>query len=199
MDAKTIALFVTSVGLGSVATILLGGETGILNVNAQQKKSESIVTAERVDLIDKSGKARATFGLDGGGFPELTLRASEGKEQISLSISSGGVASLKLQDSRGKNGVGITISPKGVPRIELTDGNSQRFVDIGTNERGAFGLYFLDRNRVERASVMLDPDEDPSINLIDPKGRTRIVVSAKNESNFIWVLDKDSKILWKTP
>jgi hypothetical protein len=105
------------------------------------------VETEKLTILDDSGRARITLGVDPGGGPKITLFGKSGKPQASFGVRDDDSAYLVLEHPT----------------------RSHVALDVHTD--GALGISLSDPQGVDRAVLALAKDDDPTFTLVD--GQTR--------------------------
>src|SRR5579862_1777146 len=189
LPSLNVLIFVALVGAWRSGVPANAGE-------AQDKKR--VLQAERFELVNKDGKTAALLSVDEAQRPFLKL-AKEGEGGAILAIEPDGSPAFRLLDPKGKTKLILTVAKDGSSFLGLSDANANLRVLIDAPESGSVGMKVFDRNHVLRSDVIVDPDGDPSVNLFDANKAVRATLSSKKQSQLLWLLDKDGKVVWQTP
>ena len=117
--------------LGGVAFLAYGGTTQVVPAKA---KTEKLVRAERVEIMDSQGQPVAVLGIDEQGSAGLFLNGPGGGVRVALAHDANGSA-LFLRDNEGLIRVGVAQFADGGGGVALH----------GPGSRGAAVLYYKDR------------------------------------------------------
>ncbi|HRQ05575.1 MAG TPA: hypothetical protein PK580_06375 [Nitrosomonas halophila] len=113
-------------------------------------------------LYDKKDRLRAGLNLDEEGRPNFILRDGP---------------LLSLVDKAGKNGVYLSLEKDDRPSVYLSALNGQREAFLGLRKKGELALDFMNGSAFPRASLLLDNEGAPLLQL----------------------RSKDEKLLWSAP
>lgn len=107
------------------------------------------VTANRLNVVDESGRTRAVLGVNSDGITALQFNDQAGNVRLLLNLAEDGtpgvllfdpgevlraslfigennpVAELRLRDQQGSERVHMAVTPEGEPELELRDGNGR--------------------------------------------------------------------------
>jgi hypothetical protein len=102
-----------------VAMTVLGGYAAL-----SRPRPGRPVVAGSVEIRDRDGRLRGTFGVDRDGLPGLRLYDHRGSEQVTLAIPSDDASGLYFQD-RGSLRVALESSIEGTASFRLVDKDSK--------------------------------------------------------------------------
>jgi len=152
---------------------------------AEHSTTDRAIVAERISIVDKSGKTKAVLSETG-----LAIFDSSGKLRVGVGTAPDGSSLVSLYDNGGEAGLTARLSENGDGQLQLAKGRSQ--VGITLIE-GRSGLVILDRNGRPRLSVGADRHGRPGILLNDDLG-SRFAVNLSNGKGIsLGLLGTDSK------
>jgi hypothetical protein len=175
---------------GALASHLFVGQTVYASEMAftteEQFSSRNNITTQKIELVDKNGKMRASLGLNDEGDPSLIFYSRDSSVATILSLSSESNPTLMLQ---GKNG----------GRFNLAVGSQGNPVLLMQDQKGKI-----------RAVLQLDSTGDPIFALQDNNDKARAILGKVSNENTttpiperpissLILLDKNEKIIWKNP
>lgn len=131
--------------LGGVALLVYGGTTHTVPAKA---KTEKLVRAERVEIVDSQGQSVAVLGVDEQGSAGLFLNDPGGGVRVALAHDANGSA-LFLRDNEGVIRVGVAQFAHGGGGVALH----------GPGSRGAAVLYYKDGGSL----TFYDPEGEPTL------------------------------------
>ena len=155
---------------------------------AQSSRDSRAVTAERFNLVDRTGTTRAALGMTDIG-PALLLVDEKGKTRVSLNSTLAG-SSLRLYDAVGE-GAAFEISPQS-HELRLYDRSGQVRAGLMVGDEGP-GLLLIDEADKLRLSV--DLREGPGISLYAPTGKSGMTLGVDKNNNPQLLLYDASSIL----
>jgi hypothetical protein len=100
----------------SLAALVIA--TALATIYATQPVSQKI-TAHQFDVVDDSGKVRATMGM-GEGAPGVKLSDAQGKVRAEWVLDTGG-AGFVLYDAEGNPHEALNVTPEGEPTMWLSN------------------------------------------------------------------------------
>jgi hypothetical protein len=123
---------------------------------AGKTSASEVVRAQKFELVDARGEARASLGVDSDG-PAFELTDDGGRPRARLFVDADGVG-LMLLDEKGAMRAGLGVGPEG-PALGLLDGKETARASIGVESDGpAVTLWDADRTpRVALASTSDNP------------------------------------------
>lgn len=183
--------------IGVVVALLLIVAVAASAVSLVKARKPKALEAERFVLRDADGKMRADLGLTKEKRPALTLYDAKGTARVSLDLAEEG-PSLVMHNAQGKKQVALTTT-KHSNSLHISDGNGRRRISllVGTPlgrrrmERYA-RIHLWDTSGHQRAhlsadewasalslnhpekgwaSLRVSEGQDPSLELMDVKGR----------------------------
>ena len=163
-----------------------------------QKASQQgeVIRAERLEVVDKSGKRRAWFGLAPHGNAGLGLYDQNENISATLTVTPERTTGLILVNKDGNRRAGLVLSAEDEPTLELYDKDKKCRMKLALATGEEPQLWLNDRNENPRIAVGLSPDGSatlgvansdhkatisfeveadgrPSLNLTDHEGRLR--------------------------
>jgi hypothetical protein len=169
-------------GLMIGATLLIGGRVWNPAAEAAQDKQPAVadvVKARSFEVVDASGKMRATLGM-GGGTVALGLADARGDMRAALTVVSDGTVSLSLFDAPYQTRAHLSMAPEKSVGLVLCDVKGKQRAFLGLVADGTPTLGLLDAAENARASVTLTRNGFPVMDLSDATGRTRFAVGVAN-------------------
>ena len=110
-------LFAAAVGGGAVGAILATGTP-----EAEAATEDVVVQAQRFEVVDSSGKVRATLAMLPDGMSGLALFDAAGTPRANLLLSDKGTPSLSLDDAAGLERAALALAPFGdTPSLQMLD------------------------------------------------------------------------------
>jgi hypothetical protein len=88
---------------------------------------DTVIQAQRIDLIDQSGKVKGQLYLGEDGSGQIRLRSGKGEVAVKLGAREGGGSSLVLLDPEVEPGILLTAGAQG-PEISARRGGQLRRV-----------------------------------------------------------------------
>lgn len=137
-------------------------------VASMTETPKKIVTANEFQLVDASGRLRASLTASADGV-SLSMAGTEGKTHIKLMVDSAGLSFLKLFDSSSEEAkVDISLDDKGTHLFLAGDGKQQSYLFL--KKGGASGVVLVDREGTRRAQLLLNADGEPNATLYPRQG-----------------------------
>lgn len=122
-----------------------------LSVQPMPKKEEPLIA-----LYDRQDTLRVGLNLDEAGRPNLLLRERP---------------LLSLIDKTGEDGIFLSLERGNRPSILVSSKKARHSAFLGLRDNNEMALDFLDDTNKQRASLSLDPEGEPSMQLRDKKGQ----------------------------
>lgn len=88
--------------------------------------SPAVIRAQRIDLVDQSGKVKGQLYLGDDGSGQIRLRNGRGEVAVKLGAREGGGSSLVLLDPAVEPGILLTAGAQGPEISARRDGHLQR-------------------------------------------------------------------------
>jgi hypothetical protein len=166
-------------------------------IGAGGEDKPKVVQANRVELQDAKGKARAFLGVFGDK-PGLIFLDEKGTTRLEIALESDARPAIRFISEDDKTQAALGVSPGGDRALTLYDKDERERLSFGTRENGFQFLNFLDEKGRHRISlhvrpngqqaqlVAYDTDEEPRVAMgvgedglpicaVMDKGRTRQV------------------------
>lgn len=94
--------------------------------------AETVVRADRYELLDKDGNTRAVLACDhDSGAPTCTFRDSRGQTRLTVGIAWNDMPSLQLGAEDGTARVALIVRPEGDGMIVVVDAEGNKKVVTG--------------------------------------------------------------------
>ena len=109
---------------------------------AATKPAAKVMRAERFEVVDSTGRARAVFGERSNGELGLAVFGKDGGVRAMLAVIADGSTELALRDQRGRVRAALSVWPDGTPRLALFDseGKSRGVLGVGPGGNPALSL-----------------------------------------------------------
>jgi len=138
-----------------------------------------ILSAEKLVLVDKNGKARLGCG-----------------------VSDDGRMTLAISDKDGNVRIGFGVLPDGSPSLDFYDTNNKARMVLGLKDDSPF-LVFNDNNEIHRILVRQSSKGVSHIDFNDERGKLRAAfgdaqIGSKIESSLVF-FNPAGDLLWKAP
>ena len=161
-------------------------EAAVSQLGAGNGAVQKVARAERFELVDKNGKARAQLGVTEDG-PSLALTDEEGKPRVIVTVTEDR-PTIVLTDENGVRRVELEVMTKVGPSLCLYD------------ERNVLRTQMYDgilRLQDERGKirVALRVDEDgPLLVLRDVQGKNRAILTVREEGPTLTLWDERGEL-----
>ena len=203
---------VTSIGMLLMSSFLGGAvASAVFAGRLQAQPQSSIVTAEQLNLVDRTGRLRGLLSAeDERGGVSLSLVDAAGEVRALLGVASNGTPQLRLYDEAGASSVAVTVdrsgpvleisgdpeqvtllgTPGGSPTLSfLQEGQSR--VELGVSSAGAPRLVMFSGTGQRRASMVVGEDGAPLLTLYDDSGYARVRVGVLGGASVINMADEN--------
>lgn len=158
-----------------MSRIVLGIAVGLVALGfwTYQSRNQAL-RAQRIEILDSSGKVAMIIGSNATGQKGLTLQDADGKKRCTLQLNYNGDPNLTLYDSKGVVRSEMMISPIGHSTLRMTSGKGDLRLAIGVREDGTAAVKVTDVNGKHVAGFTLDKTNTPkvevrSVNPLDEK------------------------------
>ena len=162
---------------------------GIRSVSAQQTRpTTKIVRTERLEIVDKQGKAAATFEILPSGLPRLLVGDNEngvalGSQSVVIK-SSGEMAMMGPLQPSGLGKLGMSLISPNYPFLYL----------------GARGISMFDKYGDNRFSFVVAPEKNYATMLsMSDRGNPRVLLMVADGAGSLQVLNSNGGILGSIP
>lgn len=135
--------------LGAVSLVVFGFESRTVPAKT---RTEKVVRAERVEIVDKNGIAAVVLGLDDQGSAGVFINDGAGSVRVALAHDTEGSA-LFIRDAKGVIRVGVAQFAHGGGGVALH----------GPDSKGAAVLYFKEAGSL----TFFDPEGNPTVRVPD--------------------------------
>lgn len=132
------------------------------------------VTAEKLLLTDREGRARASFGISEDGKMILSMLDSEGKSTMTLGEFNTAMASLTLYSAQGRPAVRLGELENGDPGLALYDRFGASRLELSVDDAGSPLAVFRDSRGLVRYEERLSGEGDPSLRFYHPERKLGI-------------------------
>lgn len=152
-------------------------------------KARKVVMAEEFRLVDKKGEVLSSWGSYADNYG-MVFFSKEGEHRALFSLTSPeGAPVLALADKEGNYRTLIGLGAGRQPYIALRDKDGGERLSLTLTDTGEPTLIFYDKNGKERAVL----------GTMDITRMKRTGAIEKRSYSSLVLLDKDGKIVWKTP
>lgn len=166
---------------------------------SEPQDPKPFVRCEKLEVVDKDGKARVFLATNEAGEPKLVLNDSSGKASLSLSVSDARGPMCELRSGASKAVIKLRMQENGSPRVEVFDSLGSPRVLIACDEDGTAAIVIADKEK--RASISQVVDNSSSrIQMYDGNGSQRLRVSCpvakagKVDEIGFFLLEEDDKV-----
>lgn len=175
MKQRILALTLRS--LSTLLTLGIGAAVGsymatIRPANADGTNTPTVVRASRFELVDSTGKRKASMHLASTGEPLLFMYDNQGKMRLSLSIM-GNQPGIDLGDAKGNSRIALSVHDQGAELAMADDQETQRLNVTCLDAEGGPAITFRDKEKNPRLDLTCKSADGPSITL---KGERNKVV-----------------------
>jgi hypothetical protein len=109
----------------------------------------------------------------------LSLCNVRGLPELNLSIMPNGDRQMYLYDSNKHSRIGIVLTKDGLAMLSLGGGLEQQGASLRTHPDSGTFLQFYDKKKRTRIRLGLQPDDSPSLEFFDEKGKSTFVAPGK--------------------
>lgn len=164
-----------------LAILVMGAKAGLNNGNFGK------VTAERIAIVDSTGKEVLLIGTDKNG-TGIRILNNEGVRVLGIGTTDDDRGSgLLIADNKGRPRFGLGID-NGLPSFAMVNEDGKKIMAMGGNRKG-YGLVIMDDNEVERAGIGFK-DGDTGIMIYNDKGEyARGLIRLANGDNYSSYID----------
>jgi hypothetical protein len=142
-----------------------------LGVSLWNARTPTTIEARSFRVVDDAGSARAELGLDAGGFPRFFM-ATAGVRYVEAT--GGPQPSLVMRDYKGADRAALRVAadPNGTEGAALVilDAAKRTSAQFGSTLDGRPSLDLYDREGRHRATIRVEVNGTPHVNLFTPDG-----------------------------
>ncbi len=142
--------------LALVALVIAGGAV---------RDTQRATVVQKLVLVDKAGKERATLEVDQDGLAAFHLKDAEGRTRLSLDVGAGGDGYVSLLDEEGAPHCGLSQTEDAWPYVFLNDKHGRTHIDIGVVGEAKWGFSLRDSDDKHVASMAIDGEFNPFVEL----------------------------------
>lgn len=142
----------------------------LTRADAPVQGSPGVLRAQRIEIVDKQGRVRATLGVTDEDIPKL-----------------------RMMDKNGETRAAMSLSEDGRPTLTFSDKEAQKRIELNVTEehRASLSLYGPD-NKDAAGAVYLSVSGDGGayLDMHGPK-KSSVDIIADNEKCFVMVIGKE--------
>ncbi len=181
-------------GIAALVLVAAGAAMG------QEPPPPKVIQAEKFEVIDGSGKARASLAANGNGSCSLGLLDTEGVARAGLIVERDGSSRLQLADRKGQNRVWCGANQDGSSGILLYDEEFKKCGQFTVDPKRFTVLMLTGSEEKPRCCLGMLPEGSAALSFY-AKGRVNCISLGMkaDESGELMLADKDGKVVFRAP
>jgi len=149
------------------------GRAGVQPAAAQPCAQGQVIAAQGFQLVDATGRVRATLQLDGSGNPQLAMWDNRGVDRMLLGVDPDGAVQMDLKGGTTQARTGLAVLADGTVVLHFVDVTGQPRGGLAVQSDGAASVSLVAPNGQIRLQLALSADGTPMVVLCDERGAER--------------------------
>jgi len=145
--------------------------------------ADGVLRGEKLELTNADGTVWASMGLDSAGFPLFLMEQNGAHVAMTLNK-----PAIHIREGKGLASAFLGFDTRGVGKVELMHGETKSGVRLSMRPNGDAGVYALDEQGFDRATMEYLVGGLSTLTLREPQGRVRSALTVDQEGNSSSIL-----------